>query len=199
MFVNEIFSSIQGEGPQVGKYVTFVRMAGCNLSCEFCDSKFAKDGIEVSNKAVVDAIIDRGIMNVVFTGGEPFMQLHDLMLVSQELRELEYHVAVETNGTYSKLDTNVFDLIVVSPKMMDDVDNWVDVRNAVLKFVVDQSNVVDVLRMIVDQELSGVYLMPKGVDVDDLMGNSMVILDTIRRYKLDAYLGLRLHIMMGLR
>ena len=199
MFVNEIFSSIQGEGPEVGKYVTFVRMAGCNLSCDFCDTKYAKDGIEVSNKAVVNAIIDRGIMNVVFTGGEPFMQLHDLTLVSQELRELGYHIAIETNGTYSLLDTGIFDLIVVSPKVMGDLDKWAHVRNAVLKFVIDQDNSVDVLREIIDYELKSVYLMPKGTTYDEIMGNSMIILDLIRRYKLDAHLGLRLHIMMGLR
>lgn len=202
VMINEIFSSIQGEGPEVGKYVTFVRFAGCNLNCEYCDSKFASEGVEIDNDKVVESIVNRGINNVVITGGEPFAQRSNLLYIASELQSQGFHVAVETNGTY-KLDGNSkynpFDLIVVSPKVMDNVEYWTTIPNATIKFVVDKASIVEILRKFEELILEGVYLMPKGTCYEELMINTMLIIDTIRKYKLDAYLGQRLHIMMGLR
>ena len=197
VMINEIFSSIQGEGPEVGKYVTFVRFSGCNRSCEFCDSKFASNGVEITIDSIVQAIIDRGIKNIVFTGGEPLMQYNGLVNIVNELSS-SCHIALETNGTYHNLPLDMFDLVVVSPKDLSDIQYWIS-KDVVFKFVVDQDNIIDVVNTIHSHHIEDAYLMPKGTCYEELMINTMLIIDTIRKYKLDAYLGQRLHIMMGLR
>lgn len=124
--VNEIFYSIQGEGHWTGRPAVFVRFSGCNLwngverdrtaaICTFCDTNFV-DFEEYSLSQLVNEITLRwpsgGHPMVIFTGGEPMLQL-DAELVST-LRKQGWYVAVETNGT--KPIPFWVDWICVSPK-----------------------------------------------------------------------------------
>lgn len=112
MLVNEIFRSLQGEGVNVGKVAVFVRFAGCNLRCPFCDTDHER-GQEMTAEEVVREVVRSGEAELtVLTGGEPGLQ------VTEELVELLHRagkrVAIETNGTV-ELPRGI-DWVTVSPK-----------------------------------------------------------------------------------
>lgn len=111
--VNEIFYSLQGEGYYAGTPAIFVRFSGCNLACPFCDTDF-KAYTEMTEWEIVDKVRDlsKDAPLVVFTGGEPALQLTPYLIES--LHNEGYTVAVETNGT-KELPYNV-DWVTVSPK-----------------------------------------------------------------------------------
>lgn len=97
--VCEIFSSIQGESHWAGYPCTFVRLAGCNLDCSWCDTRYAREGgEEMDAAAVVAEVKGRGLPLVELTGGEPLAQegARDLLwkLTGSGLR-----VLLETNGS----------------------------------------------------------------------------------------------------
>lgn len=124
--VKEIFHSVQGEGANSGTSAVFVRFAGCNLwsgreadretaICRFCDTDFI-GGTRMSLGEITDAIGRFAAPLVIFTGGEPALQL-DQQLVDS-VRGLGCLVAVETNGTRPLPDV---DWICVSPKAGTDI------------------------------------------------------------------------------
>lgn len=101
--VAETFVSINGEGICAGQLAVFIRFYGCNLSCSYCDTAWAKDalahGRTMSELDIYEYIKEMGIKNVTLTGGEPLIQpgigdLLSLLLLDDELR-----VEVETNGS----------------------------------------------------------------------------------------------------
>lgn len=104
--VTEIFASIQGETSFVGLPFAFVRLAGCNLRCRYCDTTYAYDG---GDEFAVGDIVSRvglfGIPRVMVTGGEPMLQDEAPALASAFL-DAGCTVLVETNGTVplSRLD-----------------------------------------------------------------------------------------------
>ncbi|MDR0329663.1 MAG: 7-carboxy-7-deazaguanine synthase QueE, partial [Rickettsia sp.] len=112
--IKSIFKTIQGEGPFVGMPAIFIRLGGCNLACNFCDTDF-----EDFNMLTINNIIEEvekltiNIKLVVITGGEPFRQ--PIELLCYKLLDLDYIVQIETNGTlYRDLPDKVH--IVCSPK-----------------------------------------------------------------------------------
>ena len=126
MQVNEIFKSIQGEGPNFGKPAIFLRTAQCNLKCTWCDTKytwdwknydFQKEVKEMTIDEVKDAILDLGINHLVITGGEPLLQQDDLADLLSFLKP-DFYVEVETNSTIlpNKMLTDLIDQWNVSPK-----------------------------------------------------------------------------------
>lgn len=92
--INEIFTSIQGEGIDTGKVSTFVRLAGCNLSCSFCDTNF------MFNKTMDEGEIVKRVdaKNVVITGGEPLLQ--NIVSLVAALAHRDIAITIETNGTF---------------------------------------------------------------------------------------------------
>ena len=126
MQVNEIFKSIQGEGPTFGKPAIFLRTAQCNLKCTWCDTKytwdwknydFQKEVKEMTIDEVKDAILDLEIKHLVITGGEPLLQQDDLADLLSFLKP-DFYVEVETNCTIlpNKMLTDLIDQWNVSPK-----------------------------------------------------------------------------------
>lgn len=111
MKVNEIFYSLQGEGAHSGRACTFVRFSVCNLKCPFCDTDF-KQYTEMTEEQIVEEVVKNPSNIVVFTGGEPALQLTSSLV--DKLHNKQKYVAVETNGTHT-LPENV-DWITVSPK-----------------------------------------------------------------------------------
>lgn len=101
MKVLEIFHSIDGEGTRAGELATFVRFAGCNLACRYCDTSYSiSPKLEAVTEMSVNEILDRvKFPNVTLTGGEPMMQegIEDLAIT---LAAVGYKVNIETNGTF---------------------------------------------------------------------------------------------------
>jgi 7-carboxy-7-deazaguanine synthase len=98
MVVTEIFKSIQGESTYAGLPCVFVRLAGCNLRCHWCDSAYAfYGGQETSVEEVLARVRQLGGKLVELTGGEPLLQREVYPLTEQLLAE-GYRVLVETSG-----------------------------------------------------------------------------------------------------
>src|SRR4051812_36191969 len=97
--VTEIFHSIQGESTHAGRPCVFVRLAGCNLRCTWCDSEYTFTGGE---KMSVDDVIDRvksyGCELVEVTGGEPLAQKEAFGLIERLCND-GFEVLIETSGS----------------------------------------------------------------------------------------------------
>ena len=99
--VSEIFKSIQGESTYAGLPCVFVRLAGCNLNCSYCDTPEARQGgEEKSIEEIMDKVRSLGGKLVEVTGGEPLLQDETPIMVRRLLDE-GFDVLVETNGTVS--------------------------------------------------------------------------------------------------
>lgn len=105
MKISEIFASLQGEGRYVGAPQVFVRVAGCNLDCSWCDTRYAREGgVELSVGEIMDKVRSYGIPLVCVTGGEPLMQPEELKELIAELKKEGHFVILETNGTLYDAD-----------------------------------------------------------------------------------------------
>jgi organic radical activating enzyme len=131
----EIFYSIQGEGTWTGMPAVFVRLAGCNLSCRFCDTDYA-----IKEFATIGQIVQRvrdvggDCPMVILTGGEPLAQKETLDLI-QALRNDGRRVHIESNGTiFTDLPDDVW--LCVSPK--ERVDRRMAARANEAKLIVDR-------------------------------------------------------------
>ena len=99
MKVIEIFTSLQGEGVLMGTPTTFVLFEGCNLDCQWCDTKYAREGgREMTPHQVLDEVEERNVPFVCLTGGEPMLQ-EGILEVIEELLDSDHHVTIETNGS----------------------------------------------------------------------------------------------------
>lgn len=113
MKVSEIFYSIQGEGFNTGLAMVFVRLAGCNLSCSFCDTRYAQNfAVDMTEHEIIERIKAYDARWVCVTGGEPFLQ--DISLLTSLLTQEGLKVHIETNGTHFYPVS--YDWLVVSPK-----------------------------------------------------------------------------------
>ncbi|MDR2652248.1 MAG: 7-carboxy-7-deazaguanine synthase QueE [Prevotellaceae bacterium] len=108
--INEIFYSIQGEGANAGMPAIFIRFAGCNLKCPFCDTNH-EDHKEYSIEEIIKKIKDFDCKNIIWTGGEPTLQLTNEILVYFK----GYYHCIETNGTNPV--PNSINYIACSPKV----------------------------------------------------------------------------------
>ena len=142
--VKNIFKTIQGEGLHVGVPAIFLRLGGCNLACEFCDTEF--EGYEDLAMAKILAKIDNLSLNdksvrtvhlVVITGGEPFRQ--PIGALCSALLDVGFLVQIETNGSiYSPVPEEVD--IICSPKVSN--GKYLSIREdllpkvAALKFLI---------------------------------------------------------------
>lgn len=113
--VMETFTSVQGEGVHSGVPSFFIRLAGCDVGCVWCDVKESWDREKhplVSINTLIENAVGSGVRVVIITGGEPTM--HDLLPLTEALRREGLLVHLETSGS-NKL-TGVFDWITFSPK-----------------------------------------------------------------------------------
>lgn len=112
--VVEIFYSIQGEGANFGKPAIFIRLSHCNKNCWFCDTDWSK-GVVMQVEEILDFIKKFPAKMIIWTGGEPTLQLNDdvLSLFS------DYYNCIETNGT-NKVPSKI-DYITCSPKVSPDI------------------------------------------------------------------------------
>ncbi|MBO9669577.1 MAG: 7-carboxy-7-deazaguanine synthase [Sphingobium sp.] len=152
--VKELFKTLQGEGGQAGRAAVFCRFAGCNLwsgreadraqaICTFCDTDFVgMDGDGGGRFATADSLAsaiaaawasDTRPGLVVFTGGEPLLQLDEELIAA--VKTMGFEIAVETNGTLPAPDG--IDWICVSPKSTAPL---VQKRGSELKLVYPQAD-----------------------------------------------------------
>lgn len=115
MKINEIFYSIQGEGFFTGTPAVFVRFAGCNLACDFCDTNH-RGYKEYTENEIIAEIKKYTVDHVVLTGGEPTLQITKSFI--DKLHEAGKFIQVETNGTIPLGHDIEFDInwITCSPK-----------------------------------------------------------------------------------
>jgi len=184
----EIFLTLQGEGGQAGRVNVFARFAGCNLwngrerdramaACTFCDTDFVGTDGENGGKfltpadvvAALDAVwgrADPAQKAVVFTGGEPLLQLDEELV--RAVKAAGYFIAVETNGTLKAPDG--IDWICVSPK----ADNRLhQTHGQELKLVWPQAGVNPAEFLALDFERY--YLQP--MDSADQAANTQAVID----------------------
>jgi len=116
--VSEIFYSIEGEGIKIGSPEIFVRLANCNLSCNWCDTKYSwNGGQEMSLHKVINDITKYPCKNVSITGGEPLLQRVELLKLLQRLKKSGYWIQINTNGTiFNKKIFGQVDLISMDCK-----------------------------------------------------------------------------------
>ena len=116
--INEIFQSIQGEGKYAGYPVLFIRLSGCNKSCDFCDTSYHKEGKEMTVEQLIKRIKSSKLKYVVWTGGEPTLQFEDMKTCIINTPKKIHHL--ETNGT-GNITYEYFQYVCCSPKEMSDV------------------------------------------------------------------------------
>lgn len=151
--VNEIFSSIQGEGKNVGKPRMFIRLQGCNMTCPFCDSKktYTEPGYLMPVEEMAERISAQNLA-VVWTGGEPSLQ-QEKIIACRDLVDWSIGFDIETNGKKSLIEPEYYSTIVVSPKLTGGIDSISEIvsrfweihshySNVVFKFAVEDPVVV---------------------------------------------------------
>jgi 7-carboxy-7-deazaguanine synthase len=174
MKINEIFYSIQGEGAHIGIPMCFVRFTGCNLRCEWCDTKYAFfEGTEMTVEEVMKEIRKHKTRWACITGGEPLLQKDVYALIYQLLKE-EYNILIQTNGSISLIDIPCEDTIFInmdvktpSSKMQDRLlDDNLEIlgKKDSIKFVIaDEEDYKYMKQFLKEHEIeSEVIVQPEG-------------------------------------
>ena len=171
MKINEIFDSIDGEGLRTGELATFIRLAGCNLRCRYCDTSYAlsaKDGAETSIEQIIEKVKAFKNKNITLTGGEPL--IHER--TSDLIRGLsDFNINIETNGSIDIEPYTSFPNVLITmdyktassgerDKML--LSNIKKLRESdVLKIVMSSKDKQEVFDLLNDNEIkSYVYLSP---------------------------------------
>jgi organic radical activating enzyme len=116
--INEVFYSLQGEGARVGMPTFFIRLSGCDQSCSYCDTDHAEHRVlALGMLHVLLAMEHAPCRSIVWTGGEPALQLTDEMV--GWFRALGFFQAIETNGGHYV--PRGLDYVAVSPKVPEGV------------------------------------------------------------------------------
>lgn len=110
----EIFESLQGEGRNMGRSCVFIRFAGCNLKCPWCDTDVSKRFTLGLDELVAEVKGFRS-RSVILTGGEPTM-VKDMPELIAALKREGFWIAVETNGTSDVAWLPFVDYVACSPK-----------------------------------------------------------------------------------
>lgn len=194
MLISEIFYSIQGEGELVGVPSVFIRTAGCNLRCGWCDTPYASwhpEGEDMSVDRIVEEVKKYPAKHCVVTGGEP-MIARNIRELAAELHAAGFHITIETAGTVPPEGISC-DLASISPKLSnstpveDSIEaswidrheksrrrpevlrQWVESYHYQFKFVVSSSsNIAEIMETV--SPLAGrippwkILLMPEGTE-----------------------------------
>lgn len=209
LLVNELFPTLQGEGPNTGRPSFFIRLHGCNLDCAWCDTSFTWDGSEngysISVEDLVRKIEDSNCHSVVITGGEPLLQQRKPAFKSLISHLKDYRIEIETNGTVIPSIDAKFITYNVSPKLPHSgvkhvwshrmLESWDVVQDPVnWKFVVRCDN-IDVCKQDLnniamhtdDRVLYNLFLMPEGVTIESQISGLHVLWETLKDYHSKAF------------
>jgi organic radical activating enzyme len=186
--VSEIFYSIQGEGTWTGTPAVFVRLAGCNLACDFCDTDYSTKFFAAIDDVVAEVREKGGdCPMVVLTGGEPLAQREALDLIDA-LRRDGRRVHIESNGTiFTELPDDVW--LCVSPK--ERVDARMARRANEAKLIVDRRVPVEHLELFTEKPT--ILLQPEG----NKPANVEIALDYAKAHPQRFRLSLQTHKFIG--
>lgn len=172
LIVNEIFGSIDGEGIRTGELATFIRLAGCNLKCSYCDTDYAldfKDGEEMTIEEILDKVKQIGYRNITLTGGEPLIHRNVEELID-ELIKNNYNVNIETNGAVdiTKYTSKNVILTMDYKTNSSGMTKYMKTRNLaklrgydVLKFVCSSKDFSEIKKILKNYKIkSYIYLSP---------------------------------------
>lgn len=174
MKVVEIFKSIDGEGIRAGFPVTFIRLAGCNLRCSYCDSNYAcdwkdEDVTDMTPEEIYNQVYKMGNTRITLTGGEPLIH-DDVDTLLKLLTDNHFEVNIETNGSvniefYTRLSRVIITMDYKCPS-----SNMTDMmllknldylrKKDVLKFVVGSKEDLDCCRDMIKYTSAQVFISP---------------------------------------
>lgn len=177
--VVEKFISINGESTKAGQLAVFIRFAGCNLNCNYCDTKWANEK-DVSYETltefeIYDYIKSTGVTNVTLTGGEPLLREDIDKLLRILSSDKNLYVEIETNGSvdigpFRDISENIsftldYKLQGSGMEHMMNLDNYEDLTsNDTVKFVVSNKEDLKKAKQIIDEEglteKCNVYISP---------------------------------------
>lgn len=190
----EIFQSIQGEGYYMGTPTNFIRFAGCNLKCPWCDTKWDTANALMVESEIV-AKLDFNLPMIVITGGEPFLQpLVSLLKAIREVNE-DIVIAFETNGTRSTATIcNAFENIWIAcspkPERKWQINNGCFYDE--LKYVIDDKiSIADI-----NTNCDFVWLQPQGFDMQNSWKKCLEI---VKKDPHRLRVGVQLHKIMEVR
>ena len=143
--VSEIFTSFQGEGPYVGVPATFLRLYGCNLNCQWCDtdiSTYEMLSVDDVAEILMTQMEFNNINLLVITGGEPTLQMEEIKRLIKEIPE-DIKIQLETNGSIFEYLPEIE--YVISPKEDKEkvFENYYKYENVFFKFVITCEEDID--------------------------------------------------------
>jgi organic radical activating enzyme len=187
----ETFYSVQGEGTWTGTPAVFVRLAGCNLNCRFCDTDYSLKAY-ASVASIVARVRELGgtCPTVILTGGEPLAQRESSALIDA-LRGDGRRVHIESNGSIAvDLPTDVW--LTVSPK--ERLDPRMAARANEVKLIVDGRVPTEWLDAFASREVP-TFLQPEG----NKAANVALALEAAKALPARLRLGLQTHKFIGVR
>lgn len=208
MAVNEMFASLQGEGPATGLPCVFLRTAGCNLRCGFCDTPFSWDWERYDRAAEVQLLAPADLVarvlacasphtkTLILTGGEPMLQQGRLEPVLAVLVEQGWRVEVETAGTVAPTEAfaALVSRFVVSPKLEnsgntkaaryrpDALRALAACAETTFKFVArgpDDLSEIETIVSAIGIKREAVFVMPEGQDLETLALHTRALWDAV--------------------
>jgi organic radical activating enzyme len=218
LVLSEVFDTVQGEGPSMGRAATFLRLGHCNLRCGWCDTKYTWDWAAhdlraelrvESLEAVAEDLTARAPRLVVVTGGEPLLQTAALVPLLEAVVAADKEVEIETAGTLSPSRLHKVTRWNVSPKLAGSgnplakrvrpevLAEFAALPNAIFKLVVDSPEDLDEARALVrayEIRTDRVWLMPQGRDTETLRQRSLELVPTC--IEEGFHLGHRLHVTL---
>lgn len=221
LIVSEVFGdtkpTFQGEGPSMGVPALFIRLAQCNLTCDWCDTKYTWDWKQYeikkeTRRRSVDELIawaracDTEL--VVISGGEPMLQQPAVIRLVNGLLVGGKRVEIETNGTIPPDPEFLVDGVQfnVSPKLANSgvtgdkrivpeaLKGFSASGHSVFKFVTRTVVELDEIQQLVDRyHLAPVYVMPEGTTAECLIETTRVLADAVAARK--WHFTQRLHVL----
>ncbi len=206
--IQEIFPTLQGEGPYTGQPSVFIRLGGCNLACDFCDTEFETyknfslkeilDEVEKLAKNSVGKIVRKLI---VITGGEPLRQ--PIEKLCAELVKKDFLVQIETNGTlFRELPKEV--KIICSPKISN--NKYHQIRSDLLarinafKFIISQNqkNYSQIAEVGQEKFQTPIYIQPMD-EYDEIKNQANLEFAKKLCDENGYFLSLQIHKILGIR
>jgi 7-carboxy-7-deazaguanine synthase len=202
MKIAEIFQSLQGEGKNQGRPCLFIRFAGCNLRCHWCDTAYSQTGgIEMDLDTVLNQVMLLNPSYVCITGGEPLLQVDDLEPLLVSLYRRGIMIDIETNGTidFTRLQPYAsicMDVKCPSSGEQSDIGYLGALRpNDTVKFVVKDENDCRYAREIITN-----YRIPGEIFVSPVFGcDYMPIIRFILVNDLQVRFQIQLHKLIGVK
>ena len=203
--LHAIFSSLQGEGMNVGRPATFIRFSTCNLACSWCDTH-KNEQMQATTFDILRHLKEFGNKSVIITGGEPTIQpdIDELLL---ELKAAGYWLALETNGVVAPSRPELYDYIAVSPKpqyLSRYLDDTMLHKANEVRIVATTDEIVAFCRVMRDRiQAENYYISPLEQDGRIHYRRALTLLKKVNKLNPDQLppwsLSIQMHKVLGIR